>query len=348
LREDVFMTVRVAINGFGRIGKNVLRIYLEGNNPEIEVAAINSSSGPKPHAHLFKYDSVYGVFPGSVEASDDALIIDGKPIPFFAEKDPEKLPWDELGIDIVIESSGKFRKRQDAEKHLKAGAKRVIITAPAENADKTIVMGVNEEDFHPERDFIVSSASCTTNCLAPVVKVIDENLRIINGSMSTVHAYTADQNLVDKTHKDLRRARAAAISIIPTTTGAAKAIGLVIPHLAGKLNGLAFRVPTPTVSIIDFVANVEKPTTREEVNAFFKEASQRELKGILDYTEEPLVSADFVKNPHSAVVDGLSTMVIGDRVVKVLAWYDNEYGYAMRVIELAAYMGQMAKICAVK
>lgn len=342
------MTVRVAINGFGRIGKNVLRIYLEGNNPEIEVAAINSSSGPKPHAHLFKYDSVYGVFPGSVEASDDALIIDGKPIPFFAEKDPEKLPWDELGIDIVIESSGKFRKRQDAEKHLKAGAKRVIITAPAENADKTIVMGVNEEDFHPERDFIVSSASCTTNCLAPVVKVIDENLRIINGSMSTVHAYTADQNLVDKTHKDLRRARAAAISIIPTTTGAAKAIGLVIPHLAGKLNGLAFRVPTPTVSIIDFVANVEKPTTREEVNAFFKEASQRELKGILDYTEEPLVSADFVKNPHSAVVDGLSTMVIGDRVVKVLAWYDNEYGYAMRVIELAAYMGQMAKICAVK
>ncbi|KXG74532.1 Glyceraldehyde-3-phosphate dehydrogenase [Fervidicola ferrireducens] len=342
------MTVRVAINGFGRIGKNVLRIYLEGNNPEIEVAAINSSSSPKPHAHLFKYDSVYGVFPASVEASDDALIIDGKPIPFFSEKDPEKLPWDELGIDIVIESSGKFRKRQDAEKHLKAGAKRVIITAPAENADKTIVMGVNEEDFHPEKDFIVSSASCTTNCLAPVVKVIDENLRIINGSMSTVHAYTADQNLVDKTHKDLRRARAAAMSIIPTTTGAAKAIGLVIPHLAGKLNGLAFRVPTPTVSIIDFVANVEKPTTREEVNAFFKEASQRELKGILDYTEEPLVSADFVKNPHSAVVDGLSTMVIGDRVVKVLAWYDNEYGYAMRVIELAAYMGQRAKICAVK
>ncbi|MFO7152712.1 MAG: type I glyceraldehyde-3-phosphate dehydrogenase [Bacillota bacterium] len=342
------MTVRLAINGFGRIGKNILRICLEGGNPEVEVVAINSSSGPKPHAHLFKYDSVYGVFPGSVEASDDAITVNGKRIPFFAEKDPEKLPWGELGIDIVIESSGKFRKRQDAEKHLKAGAKRVIITAPAENADRTIVMGVNEKDFDAERDFIVSSASCTTNCLAPVVKVIDDNLRIINGSMSTVHAYTADQSLVDRAHKDLRRARAAAMSIIPTTTGAAEAIGLVIPHLSGKLNGLAFRVPTPTVSIIDLVANVERPTSREELNALFEEASKGELKGILDYTEEPLVSADFIKNPHSAVVDGLSTMVIEDRVVKVLAWYDNEYGYSLRVTELAAYMGQKLKIGAVR
>ncbi|TYP58739.1 type I glyceraldehyde-3-phosphate dehydrogenase [Thermosediminibacter litoriperuensis] len=333
------MKVRVAINGFGRIGKNALRIWVEGNKPELEVAAINSTSGPRPHAHLFKYDSVYGVFPGSIEASDDALIINGKPIPFFAEKDPENLPWDELGIEIVIESTGKLRKRQDAEKHLKAGAKRVIITAPAEDVDRTIVMGVNEGDFYPERDFILSSASCTTNCLAPVVKVLDENLKIINGSMSTVHAYTADQHLVDKTHKDLRRARAAAMSIIPTTTGAAKAIGLVIPHLSGKLNGCAFRVPTPSVSIIDFVANVEKPTTKEEVNSLFKDASQGELKGILDYTEEPLVSTDFLKNPHSAVVDGLSTMVIDNRVVKVLAWYDNEYGYTMRVLELAAYIG---------
>ncbi|MCG0275782.1 MAG: type I glyceraldehyde-3-phosphate dehydrogenase [Thermosediminibacteraceae bacterium] len=334
------MKVRVAINGFGRIGKNALRIWLEGNHPDIELVAINSTSGPRPHAHLFKYDSIYGVFPGSVDASDDALIINGKPIPFFAEKDPEKLPWGELGIDIVIESSGKFRKRQDAEKHLKAGAKRVIITAPAEDADNTIVMGVNEGDFSPEKDFILSSASCTTTCLAPVVKVLDENLKIINGSMTTVHAYTADQSLVDKTHKDLRRARAAALSIIPTTTGAAKAIGLVIPHLAGKLNGLAFRVPTPSVSIIDFVANVEKSTTKEEVNALFKKAAQGELKGILDYTEEPLVSTDFLKNPHSSIIDGLSTMVIGDRMVKVLAWYDNEYGYTMRVLELASYIGK--------
>ncbi|ADL08806.1 type I glyceraldehyde-3-phosphate dehydrogenase [Thermosediminibacter oceani] len=337
------MKVRVAINGFGRIGKNALRIWLEDKHPEIEVVAINSTSGPRPHAHLFKYDSVYGIFPGSVEASDDALIINGKSIPFFAEKDPEKLPWDELGIDIVIESSGKFRKRQDAEKHLKAGAKRVLITAPAEGVDNTIVMGVNEGDFCPEKDFIVSSASCTTNCLAPVVKVLDENLKMINGSMTTVHAYTADQSLVDKTHKDLRRARAAAMSIIPTTTGAAKAIGLVIPHLSGKLNGCALRVPTPAVSIIDLVANVEKPTTKEEVNGLFKEAAQGELKGILDYTEDPLVSTDFLKNPHSSIVDGLSTMVIDSKVVKVLAWYDNEYGYTMRVLELATYIGRACR-----
>lgn len=334
------MTIRVAINGFGRIGKNVLRIWLEGHQPEIEIVAINSTSGPKPHAHLFKYDSIYGIFPGSVKASDSALIINGKTIPFYAVKDPEKLPWDELNIDIVIESSGKLKKREDAEKHLRAGAKRVIITAPAEDVDRTIVMGVNEGDFSPERDFILSSASCTTNCLAPVVKVLDKNLKIINGSMTTVHAYTADQQLIDKPHKDLRRARAAAMSIIPTTTGAAKAIGLVIPHLSGKLNGCAFRVPTPSVSIIDFVANVEKPTNKEEVNALFKEASIGELKGILDYTEEPLVSTDFLKNPHSSIIDGLSTMVIDNRVVKVLAWYDNEYGYTMRVLDLVAYISK--------
>jgi glyceraldehyde 3-phosphate dehydrogenase len=334
------MKVRVAINGFGRIGKNALRIWLEGKKAEIEVVAINSTSGPRPHAHLFKYDSIYGVFPGSVDASDDALIINGKSIPFFAEKDPEKLPWDELGVDMVIESTGKLKKRQDAAKHLKAGAKRVIITAPAEDVDRTIVMGVNEGDFSPEKDFILSSASCTTNCLAPVVKVLDKNLKIINGSLTTVHSYTADQQLVDKPHKDLRRARGAAMSIIPTTTGAAKAIGLVIPHLSGKLNGCAFRVPTPAVSIIDFVANVAKPTSKEEVNSLLKDASYGELKGILDYTEEPLVSADFLKNPHSSIVDGLSTMVIDDRVIKVLAWYDNEYGYTMRVLDLAEYIGR--------
>jgi len=334
------MKIKVAINGFGRIGKNALRIWLEGRAEDIEVVAINSTSGPRPHAHLFKYDSIYGIYPGSVDASDDVLLVDGKAIPFFAEKDPEKLPWKELGVDVVIESTGKIKKREDAEKHLKAGAKRVIITAPAEDADRTIVMGVNERDFDPEKDYILSSASCTTNCLAPVVKVLDENLKIINGSLTTVHSYTADQNLVDKPHKDLRRARAAAMSIIPTTTGAAKAIGLVIPHLKGKLNGCAFRVPTSAVSIIDFVANVERPTTKEEVNGLLKKAAKEELKGILEYTEQPLVSTDFIKNPHSSIVDGLSTMVIDKRMVKVLAWYDNEYGYTMRALELAGYIGK--------
>lgn len=332
------MKLKVAINGFGRIGKNALRIWLENRKNDMDVVAINSTSGPRPHAHLFKYDSVYGIFPGSVDASDDTIIINGKPIPFFSEKNPENLPWAELGVDIVIESTGKLKKKADAIKHIKAGAKRVIITAPAEEADRTLVMGVNESDFVPERDYIISAASCTTNCLAPVVRVLDENLRIINGSLTTVHAYTADQQLMDKPHKDLRRARGAAMSIIPTTTGAAKAIGVVIPHLSGKLNGCAFRVPTPAVSIIDFVANVERPTSKEEVNNMFKEASRGRLKGILDYTEEPLVSTDFLKNPHSSIIDGISTMVIDDMIVKVLAWYDNEYGYTMRVLDLADYV----------
>ncbi|AYO31272.1 MAG: hypothetical protein PWR06_2075 [Thermoanaerobacteraceae bacterium] len=332
------MKLKVAINGFGRIGKNALRIWLENRKNDMDVVAINSTSGPRAHAHLFKYDSVYGIFPGSVDASDDTIIINGKPIPFFSEKNPENMPWAELGVDIVIESTGKLKKKADAIKHIKAGAKRVIITAPAEEADKTLVMGVNEGDFVPERDYIISAASCTTNCLAPVVRVLDENLRIINGSLTTVHAYTADQQLMDKPHKDLRRARGAAMSIIPTTTGAAKAIGQVMPHLSGKLNGCAFRVPTPAVSIIDFVANVERPTSKEEVNNMFKEASRGRLKGILDYTEEPLVSTDFLKNPHSSIIDGISTMVIDDMIVKVLAWYDNEYGYTMRVLDLADYV----------
>lgn len=332
------MKVRVAINGFGRIGKNALRICLENKKNDIEIVAINSTSGPRAHAHLFKYDSIYGIFPASVDASDDAIIIDGKAIPFFAEKDPGNLPWDELGVDVVLESTGKLKKKEDAEKHLKAGAKRVIITAPADDADNTLVMGVNEGDFNPEHDYIISSASCTTNCLAPVVKVLDENLGVINGSLTTVHAYTADQRLVDKPHKDLRRARGAAMSIIPTTTGAAKAIGLVMPHLKGKLNGCAFRVPTAAVSVIDFVANVKKATLKEEVNEYLKQASETNLKGIMDYTEEPLVSSDFIKNPHSSIVDALSTMVIDEKIVKVVAWYDNEYGYTMRVLDLANHV----------
>jgi len=332
------MSVRVAINGFGRIGKNVLRIYLENKKSDIEIVAINSTSGPWPHAHLFKYDSVYGVYPGNVDATDESIIVDGKEIHFFRERDPEMLPWKDLNVDIVIESSGKFKKREDAIKHLNAGAKRVLITAPSPDGDTTLVMGVNESDFSPETDFIISAASCTTNCLAPVVKVLDENLGIINGSLTTVHAYTSDQRLTDKPHKDMRRARGAAMSIVPTTTGAAKAIGLVMPHLEGKLNGCALRVPTPSVSIIDFVANVKKATSKDEVNSFFKDASCGELKGILGYTEEPLVSVDFLKNPNSSIIDGLSTMVIDDNVVKVLSWYDNEYGYSMRVIDLVLYI----------
>ncbi len=331
------MKAKVAINGFGRIGKNLLRIWLE-NQDQIEIVAINSTSGPKAHAHLFKYDSIYGILPQTIDSTDDAIIIDGKSIPFFSERDPEKLPWAKLGVDVVLESTGKLKKREDAIKHLKAGAKRVIITAPGDSVDKTIVMGVNEKKFNPSEDYIISSASCTTNCLAPVVKVIDENLGILNGSLSTIHAYTADQRLVDKPHKDLRRARGAALSIIPTTTGAAKAIGLIMPHLAGKLNGSAFRVPTEAVSIVDFVANVKKSTTREELNRLFEKASQGELKGILGYTEDPLVSRDLVQDPHSSIVDGLSTMVIDDKVVKIMAWYDNEYGYATRVFETAKYI----------
>jgi len=331
------MKARIAINGFGRIGKNLLRIWLE-NPQQVEIVAINSTSGPKAHAHLFKYDSIYGVLNHKIDSNDDAIIIDEKSIPFFSERNPEKLPWEKLDVDIVIESTGKLKNKEDAAKHLKAGAKRVIITAPGDGVDQTIVLGINENHFIPGKDYIISSASCTTNCLAPLVKVIDENLGIKNGALSTIHAYTADQRLVDKPHKDLRRARGAALSIIPTTTGAAKAIGLIMPHLSGKLNGSAFRVPTEAVSMVDFVANVKKSTTKRELNQLFKRASQGELKGILGYTEDPLVSRDLVKDSHSSVVDGLSTMVIDDKVVKVMAWYDNEYGYANRVIETAKYI----------
>lgn len=331
------MKAKIAINGFGRIGKNILRIWLE-NPDQMEIVAINSTSGPKAHAHLFKYDSIYGVLDHSVDTTDDSIIIDGKPIHFFSERDPAKLPWGKLGVDIVIESTGKFRDRETASSHLKSGAKRVIITAPGKDVDRTIVMGINEKDFVPTEDYIISSASCTTNCLAPVIKVIDENLGIKNGSLSTIHSYTADQMLVDKPHKDLRRARGAALSIIPTTTGAAKAIGLIMPHLAGKLKGNAFRVPTEAVSVVDFVVNVKKSTTKEDLNQSFKKASQKELKGILDYTEEPLVSRDLVKSSYSSIVDGLSTMIIDEKLVKVMAWYDNEYGYATRVFETAKYI----------
>lgn len=330
------MTVRVAINGFGRIGKNILRIYLEGGR-DIEIAAINSTSGPEPHAHLLKYDSVYGVLPEDVTVKENAIEVGGKEILFTAERDPENLPWEKLGIDVVLEATGKLRKRVDAEKHIKAGAKKVIITAPAEEPDITIVMGVNHKNYDPSKHNIISAASCTTNCLAPVAKVLNDKFGIINGLLTTVHAFTADQMLVDKPHRDYRRARAASLSIVPTTTGAAKAIALIIPELEGKMNGISLRVPVPTVSIIDLVANVNKKVTVEEVNEALKNAAADELNGVLDYTEEPLVSSDFIKNPFSSIVDGLSTMVIDENVVKVLSWYDNEYGYACRVMDLTTY-----------
>lgn len=326
------MKPKLAINGFGRIGKNLLRIWLE-NQDEMDIVALNSTSGPQAHSHLFKYDSIYGVLENQVESTAEEIIIDGKPIRFLAEGDPSKLPWAELEVDLVIEATGRLRKREEAAKHLQAGAQRVIITAPGDGVDNTIVLGINENTFDPGHDYVISSASCTTNCLAPVVKVLDDNLGVINGLLSTIHAYTADQQLVDKPHKDLRRARGAALSIIPTTTGAARAVGLVMPHLEGKLNGSALRVPTEAVSLVDFVANVKEPTSREEVNRLFQEASEGSLRGILQYTEEPLVSRDFLQNPHSSIVDGLATMVIDDRLVKVLAWYDNEYAYAKRVME---------------
>ena len=329
--------MRIAINGFGRIGRLVFRRILEVG--DVEVVAVNDLTSAKVLAHLLKYDSVHGTLPNKIEATDDALVVDGKAIKVFAQKDPAQLPWKDLGVELVIESTGKFTDRQGASLHFQAGAKKVLITAPAKNPDVTIVMGVNEAMYDKNNHHIVSNASCTTNCLAPLVKVIHENFRIQRGFMTTVHAYTNDQVILDFPHRDLRRARAAAMSMIPTTTGAALAMGEVIPELKGKLDGMAIRVPTPDVSIVDFVAVVEKETTKEEVNEALKKASLEELKDILAYCEEPLVSADFLHSSYSSIVDALSTKVIGN-MVKVLSWYDNEWGYSCRVVDLAKYMMQ--------
>ncbi|KXG74098.1 type I glyceraldehyde-3-phosphate dehydrogenase [Thermotalea metallivorans] len=333
------MPVKVGINGFGRIGKNVLKAWLEREG-DIEIVAINSTSGPKEHAHIFKYDSLYGILPQDVKATDHAIIIGDKEIPFTAYRDPAQIPWKELGVDIVIESTGKFTKREDCARHMEGGAKKVIISAPGKDEDITIVMGVNHGEYRPEEHHIVSNASCTTNCLAPVAKVLHENYRIMKGLMTTVHAYTNDQRILDLPHKDLRRARAAAESIIPTSTGAAKAIGLVIPELKGKLNGMAMRVPIPVVSVVDLVVELEQNTTVEEVNAKLKEAAEGSLHGILGYCEEPLVSIDFKKDYRSSIVDAPSTMMVGENMLKVVAWYDNEWGYSNRVVDLASYMGK--------
>ncbi|MCK7607157.1 glyceraldehyde-3-phosphate dehydrogenase [Geobacillus stearothermophilus] len=328
------MKAKVAINGFGRIGRMVFRRAI--NSPDLEIVAVNASYPPETLAHLVKYDSNHGKFDGDVAALEDGLLVNGKKVKLLNSRDPQQLPWKELDIDIVIEATGKFNVREKASLHLDAGAKRVILTAPGKNEDVTIVVGVNEQMLDIDRHFIISNASCTTNCLAPVVKVLDEAFGIENGLMTTVHAYTNDQKNIDNPHKDLRRARSCAQSIIPTTTGAAKALGLVLPHLKGKLHGMALRVPTPNVSLVDLVVDVKRDVTVEEVNEALLRAANGPLKGILDFTMEPLVSIDFNTNPHSAIIDGLSTMVIDGRKVKVLAWYDNEWGYSCRVVDLAS------------
>ena len=332
------MTVKVGINGFGRIGRQVLKAIKENYRDEFDVAAVNDLFDPETNAHLFKYDSNFGIYSGTVEVDGGDIVVDGDHIKVLAERDPAKLPWGDLGAEIVFESTGVFRDGRKAAAHISAGAKKVIISAPAKPADSvdlTVVLGVNDEMYDPAKHHILSNASCTTNCLAPAVKVVFDNFGIVKGLMTTIHSYTTDQRVLDLAHKDLRRARAAALNIIPTTTGAAKALALVIPELKGKFDGMALRVPTPTVSIVDFVAELEKTTTTEEVNAAFKAAAEGPLKGILGYSEEPLVSMDYKGDPRSSIVDGLSTMMIGGNIVKVIAWYDNEWAYSVRMTDLA-------------
>lgn len=336
------MITNIGINGFGRIGRMCLRASLQ--NPSVKVVAINGTSDPSSLAHILKYDSVHGTLDCDIEATDKSLIINGQVIHVISDRNPANLPWGKLGVDIVLESTGKFNNREDAALHLANGAKKVIITAPAKNEDITIVMGVNEHKYNPQTHHIISNASCTTNCLAPIVKVLHEEFGIVNGIMSTVHAFTTDQRSLDNSHKDLRRARSFLHSIVPTTTGAAKAIGLVIPELKGKLNGISLRVPVSDVSLVDLVAELERPVTKEDVNNLFKEAANGPMKGIIDYCEEPLVSIDFLGNSHSAIIDALSTMVVGSNSVKILAWYDNEWGYSTRVIDLAHYIGQRLSV----
>ena len=333
--------IKVGINGFGRIGRNVLRIAQERLGSDIQIVAINARADANTLAHLFKYDSWYGIFNGDVEVKDnETILINSNEVKILRNSDPADIPWGELGVDIVVESTGKFRDRESASKHLVAGAKKVIITAPAKGEDITVVLGVNEKDYDNEKHNIISNASCTTNCLAPFAKVLDEKFGIEEGLMTTIHAYTNDQQLLDKTHKDLRRARAAAESMIPTTTGAAKAVAKVLPQLEGKLNGFSVRVPTPTVSLVDLVCTLKKGATIEEVNSALKEASEGELKGILGYCDLPLVSIDFRGDSRSSIIDALSTMAIGDKMFKVVSWYDNEWGYSTRTVDLVKYVAE--------
>jgi glyceraldehyde 3-phosphate dehydrogenase len=332
------MSVKVGINGFGRIGRLVLKAIIQRCGDKAMAVAVNDLTDAETNAHLFKYDSNYGIYPGKVEAKDDCIIVDGREIKVLAERDPGKIPWRNYGVDIVIESTGLFTQASKAAAHLQGGAKKVIISAPAKEEDVSIVLGVNEGKYDPTKHHIISNGSCTTNCIAPVVKVLNQNFGIVHGLMTTVHAYTNDQKILDVFHRDLRRARAAATNIIPTTTGAAKVVGVVIPELQGKLHGIALRVPTSVVSIVDFVADLNKKASAEEINDAFRKAAGGEMKGILEYCNKPLVSSDFKGNPASAIFDALSTMAIDGNFIKVLAWYDNEWGYSCRLADLVVYI----------
>ena len=334
------MAVRVAINGFGRIGRNVLRSAKQAGRDDIDFVAVNDLTDAETLAHLLRYDSVHGKYPGTVEVSGDGIVVDGDTIRVLSERDPAQLPWSDLGVDIVVESTGLFTKRDAAAKHLEAGARKVIISAPAKQEDVTIVLGVNEDKYDPDQHDVISNASCTTNCLAPVVKVLSDAFGFRHGVMTTVHSYTNDQNILDLPHKDMRRARAAAMSMIPTTTGAARATGLVLPEVDGRIDGMAIRVPTPDVSLVDLVAELEKDVTIEEVNQAFDEAASGRMKGVLGVSREPLVSIDYTGNPYSSIVDAVSTSVMQGRMVKVLSWYDNEWGYSSRVVDLVSYVAE--------
>ncbi len=328
--------IRVAINGFGRIGRNFLRCWLTRENSQLDIVAINDTSDPKTNSHLLRYDSMLGRLDADIRAEGDSLVVNGKTIKCYSDRNPNNLPWGAWDIDLVVESTGVFVSEEGASRHIEAGAKKVLITAPGKGGNiGTYVMGVNDADYSHDQYNVISNASCTTNCLAPVVKVIHENFGIIKGTMTTTHSYTGDQRLLDASHRDLRRARAAALNIVPTTTGAAKAVALVIPEMAGKLNGIAFRVPTPNVSVVDLVAQVEKPTIAEQVNEVLKSAAEGPMKGILAYSDLPLVSIDYRKTDDSSIVDSSLTMVMGGDMVKVVAWYDNEWGYSQRVVDLA-------------
>jgi len=331
------MTTKIGINGFGRIGRLIMRSILE-RKANIDVAVVNDLTDTKTNAHLFKYDSSYGIYPGKVEASSDAIVVDGRSVKVLAERDPAKIPWRDYGVEVVVESTGLFTDAAKAAAHRQGGAKKVIISAPAKGEDITIVMGVNDDKYDPTKHHIISNASCTTNCIAPVVKILHDSFGVTRGLLTTAHSYTNDQRLLDQFHKDLRRARSAALSIIPTSTGAARAVTLVIPELSGKLHGIALRIPTPTVSICDFVADLSKKVTVDEVNQAFKTAASGPFNGILEYCDEPLVSIDFKGNPASSIVDAENTIVIDGSMVKVLSWYDNEWGYSNRVIDLISLM----------
>ena len=333
------MTTRVGINGFGRIGRQVLRAINERHAEALQVVAINDLTDTATNAHMFRYDSSYGIYPGTVEAtSDDSIAIDGQDVKVMAERDPSQLPWADHGVDIVVESTGFFTDASAAAGHMEGGAKKVIISAPATGEDATIVLGVNEDTYDPDSHHVISNASCTTNCIATMTRVLHDAFEVKRGLMTTVHSYTNDQKILDQVHSDLRRARAAAVNIIPTTTGAAKAVGLVLPELNGKIHGMALRVPTPTGSVTDFVAELGKNATEEDVNDAYRAAADSHMAGLVEYTEEPIVSSDIIRNPHSSIIDGLSTMSMQGNMVKVVGWYDNEWGYSCRTADLAAFL----------